>query len=316
MINRSTTFVLGAGAHAPYGFPLGHRLMSNIVASLEGVGQNSWSQQLLCLPQIVSLRLQPNTLKEFAGALKMAGQLSIDAFLEANGHRRGFAEIGKACIAMSLMPLEFRSSLFAPSDPNEDWLSYLFAEMVSQCANLEAFVKNNHVSFVTFNYDRSIEHFLTVRLMASFGWPAEVVSEALKAIPIVHVYGSLGPYNYDQAKPLDTIPLGQLQTAISSLKLIHEADAETHELNSARSLIQSAEALIILGFGFHPENVKRIGLVESRRPKTGRLNEATRFGVTGAEWERMRRCMPDIQFETHGHGSSCKTLLRNTSAWS
>ena len=55
---------------------------------------------------------------------------------------------------------------------------------------------NNKLSIVTFNYDRSLEHYLLNSLMTLHGKTRDECAQALKKIPIVHVYGQLGEHQY------------------------------------------------------------------------------------------------------------------------
>jgi len=66
---------------------------------------------------------------------------------------------------------------------------YLYGGMVG--SSLEEFAENR-VSFVTFNYDRSVEQFLFTSLKNTFGRPDGNTSQVLQKVPIVHLHGRLG----------------------------------------------------------------------------------------------------------------------------
>src|SRR5205814_6081210 len=74
-----------------------------------------------------------------------------------------------------------------------DWYQYLFGKLN---ASFEEFGQNK-LSVVTFNYDRSLEHFLLTTLQYSHGKTFDQCADLLMAnIPIVHVYGQLSERRY------------------------------------------------------------------------------------------------------------------------
>ncbi len=82
---------------------------------------------------------------------------SIDAFLE---FRNDYAEIGRRAIADALIRYE-RDDLLWPDDRHgtiDNWYAYLFNKLVKGI-RFEAF-NSLPISFVTFNYDRSLSYFL------------------------------------------------------------------------------------------------------------------------------------------------------------
>ena len=86
MITTETVLILGAGASADYGFPVGRQL-------LDAVCQNQTYQAL------EPLEYDYVQAKAFIEALKTSAYSSVDAFLEKFPT---FLEIGKAAIAAAL----------------------------------------------------------------------------------------------------------------------------------------------------------------------------------------------------------------------
>src|SRR6266581_2522044 len=183
VIKRQTVLILGAGASMHLAFPSGRQLVTLVVDGL--VNEAS--------PLVRLLRVcgfDPSKIYAFRDALQRSGRPSVDVFLE---HRPEFLPLGKTAIAALLTPFESEASLFAPS-----WYSYLFAHLGPSLDD----VKQSKLAVVTFNYDRSFEHYLFIALQNAFNLPT---SEVLKhvdhgtgevmhqnAIPVVHVYGTLG----------------------------------------------------------------------------------------------------------------------------
>ena len=200
MISKKTVFVLSAGASWPYGFPTTQELRRKICQEfpvhleklISGEGESS-----------VLRRAQVQEAKELSAAFSTSSTQSIDLFLARN-HK--FSEIGKMAIVLCILQAEdtscFREDM---KHEKQDWYSYLFARMTEQLIEPESFklFGKNKVAFITFNYDRSLEHFLYESLSNSFGSaPKEKIIDELNKIPIFHVYGKVAKLLW-QGKGID-----------------------------------------------------------------------------------------------------------------
>jgi len=147
MIEKPTVLILGAGASVPYGFPSGRGLKQIILKSLGTSG-------IMNLRQIMKdLGFEPSIVESFRNDLFYSGWSSVDAFLE---YRPKFIEIGKLAIALLLFPFELEDKIFKEKDSENSWYHHLFEKLKT---NFDSFDKNK-ISIITFNYDRSVEHFL------------------------------------------------------------------------------------------------------------------------------------------------------------
>ena len=90
------------------------------------------------------------------------------------------------------MPFEREEKLYHPD--GKDWYEYLSVKLNS---SFEEFGENK-LSVITFNYDRSLEHYLLNSLINLHGKTCDECVKALAQIPIVHVYGQLGERPYPQ----------------------------------------------------------------------------------------------------------------------
>lgn len=141
--------------------------------------------------------------------------------------------------------------------------------------------KDNKLSIVTFNYDRSLEQYLISSLMHSYGLTKNQSATLLLSIPIIHLYGQLGelPYLNGIGRPYDpAVNPTVLQQCIDGIKIIHDKEQNEAEFERAFDRFQMAECIFFLGFGYHPMNVKRLRLEEIRN-----LNEKV---IEGTAWER------------------------------
>lgn len=287
MISKKTVFILGAGAHIPYGFPGGKELMENIVALLMRAEQDS-SISLGSLPQrngVNSEIVRQRNVDTFINSLNQAGQASIDSFINANQHMTGFDVIGKIGIAQAILEAEGKFLISRSNNGAKrfDWFEYLFAKMCDGVSGLNDFFRDNKISFITFNYDRLLEHKFFNSLRYSFNIRDD--QEALrmiKAMPIHHVYGSLGAY--------DPNSFGQINfwgSAFKSIQTIHEViEGHSEVINSAKQELEQAEKICLLGFGFHNENISLLGLPKVVEEAASNVS-VCRYGITDEEIRRV-----------------------------
>jgi len=114
-----------------------------------------------------------------------------------------------------------------------------------------------------FNYDRSLEHYLFTALNNAYGRTVEECAEALRSIPIVHLYGQLG-----ELPPLCNDGLGiaygspvtveTLRKAASGIKIIHEVVPDEGPFKQAHELLRNAARVCFLGFGYSQTNIQRL----------------------------------------------------------
>jgi hypothetical protein len=266
--------MLGAGASHPYGFPLGPDLKRLVIECYKGDK-----------PHAAHLYNTTDFDKaaaiEFITALQRSGLSSVDAFLE---RRPPFLDIGKATMGIELLIKEGTSDLW---QEGSNWLTYLYGYMVGN--SLEEFAENR-VSFVTFNYDRVVEHFLHTSLFNTFGKSIVETAMIVQEIPIVHLHGRLGSLPWQGAPGVvpyggPTIDKPVMETLLREIKVVHEdiTDGRDREFTRAKELLAAADRIYLLGFGFGGRNVERLGL---RDLEAGRAN-ATAVGITQHELNQL-----------------------------
>ncbi|MHC4617222.1 MAG: hypothetical protein ACYTEQ_05655 [Planctomycetota bacterium] len=199
-----------------------------------------------------------------------------------------YLKIGKAAIASILLEKE-RSALLpehilshritcrSENRPEEewpqDWYQLLWAALTRDTYHLDHF-PNNDLQVITFNYDRSFEHFLMEALQATYGKSETECATMLNAnttkFEIVHVHGNLGRLPW-QASDNRNIPALSYNTAANAetisqasqdIKIVPEAHANTWEFKRARELLSRPSRIHFLGFGFLPENLKKLDILK------------------------------------------------------
>lgn len=282
MINRETVLVLGAGASVAAGYPIGVELRENLLTLGDPKNQTSSIE--------AGLFSVKNELFEFLQAFKMSQMMSIDAFLT---RRPEFTNIGKRAIAAVLLRCENEERLFG-GNHKDRWYSYLLNTIASETWETLDFSK---LRIITFNYDRSLEHFLFEALKNAYGRSTGDVVEKLASLSIIHIYGTLGP-TLPNMQGYVGYGQGMNATAISAaaemIRVIPEGRTNDSVLSMARDQLKNAKRIAFLGFGFDLTNLQRLDSEETCKSKVfssngapvWRMIIATCLGLTQAERAR------------------------------
>jgi hypothetical protein len=244
--------------------------------------------------------------------LKTVDPLVIDYFLGQNPH---LGDIGKFFISWVLLECEAvflkyeinnnrRELLLRTSDTadrykassiqhlrkyNDNWYRFLIHKLVTGCPDADSLL-DNKVTFVTFNYDVSLE-FQIFRGLSSIAQFAQnnTVGKFFEGNRFIHIYGKLrenaiaepplfdlnllGGVTISDAKP--QLPPPQLWNATVALfdtvyeaskgirtMAPHEKTVET-AAECARHAIEEANCVYILGYGFDESNSQLLDLPNS-----------------------------------------------------
>ena len=316
MITEETLLILGAGASKPYGFPTGRELRTYIFSEF----CNDYEKILREYEKrsetwILKSMLEP---KEFAEAFKKSSIPSIDQFLALNPN---FQNVGKIAIATAILKYEKESRFREDIDNHsKDWYSLLYEKMIEGYSSPNSLERlgRNKVSFMTFNYDRSLEHFLYESLWNSFYEEKDKIALSAKKLipfPFVHIYGYIdkpvwdGGSQYRVESCYKTIH--QLK---ENIKVIGERPGvQTEEI---AKLFAWAKRIFFLGFGFAPENTKVLGLpgiISYTKPIYGTAQSFTKHEIQKVK-EFIQRSFPkDRRFETNPiiEDKDCYQFLRD-----
>lgn len=283
MITTPTVFVLGAGASMAYGYPSGEKLINWI--------KHETNHKSPLFKELLNLGYSKEFIGGFNKYLSKSKRPSIDAFLE---HWPRYMEIGKIGIAGNLIPIEEQSLFkFDDLETKKDWYRYLFAQLNTSFDDFD----KNEISFITFNYDRSLEHYLFDALKHSYQEVNDKeCAKKLKNIPIVHVYGKLDhlPWEYWQngnKREYGKSTFGEdLLTSSKGINIIHE-DFDDSNFEKTHNLIDNTEKIYFIGLNLLNEtNLNRLNILSYfKEEKISRKVCGTAYNMEKSERIRVKR---------------------------
>lgn len=254
-------FILGAGANKPLGFPLGDELKKLVAHEINTSRMGNPELNLQACRDILDCGV------------------SIDRFLSEN--KRHSERFGTRKIISKVLLAHERKTL---NSPLGDWLEYIWPSMISKKERL-----TRRFTFVTFNYDRSLEYRLARSCAALWAMDIDAACEMMDDYGVYHVYGSLGR--------LTDIPYGAddlfLQNS-SDIKIIGEYEPTI--TTKVHERLADSQLIIFLGCHFHEENMALLAL-EKLPPLPNRLIRGSCFGMTAAERIAIQECFPYLTLE-------------------
>lgn len=184
-------------------------------------------------------------------------------------------------IAKILIGHEEDTSLYSLSC-EDDWYTYLWREHMFD-TDYESFRRNLKVSFITFNYDRSLEHFMFNAIQKTYNRSDEEVKCIIEQMNIIHLYGSLGPLKWQDAYGYQYSNTDDVRRLLLCIDEIHilQNEREQH-FHKAKEIIAQAENVIFMGFGYDPINIDRLDVATIVRKNI----IGTTYGYTDEEENR------------------------------
>jgi hypothetical protein len=146
------------------------------------------------------------------------------------------------------------------------------------------------LTILTYNYDRSVEFAFARSLESKFHVSTAECAAAMDCIGPIHLHGQLGFLKAFTTSPSRVVPFGgdltgltenNFATAAAEIKIVHEPTPQDEAFIRARDALSCADRLIILGFGYAPQNVQRL-LLETCLKKSTQIYLCT-TGFTPAQ---------------------------------
>jgi hypothetical protein len=287
MFTERTVLILGAGASAPYGFPLGDELLQRIVLGIsEMVDDNALlsasdldflERPYASLRWYLQLRPPPFLERNFLhlGLAELRRDLStstrtIDEFARINPQWRDVLkmlvafEIGRCLFERYPNSVDTMAVNRAITHPRTNsWYPGLVNELRSGARNAAELADGNHLVIVTFNYERSLEYYFELELgrghiFAGFDFA--------RAPEIIHVHGQVpfdvSPTTYYYSNDLFWTSLCRAKECFLMLDESRLPDGPANERRAHKALAE-AKRIFVLGFDLHRQNVNLLNLADS-----------------------------------------------------
>ena len=261
MIEEETVFILGAGASKPYGYPTGAELREKIITEF----RNQYHFNTVVHQQVETLREDLiNYSESFIKRFDLSSTKSIDLFLSRNPK---FIDIGKLAIKLSIYNSELESKFREDVDRNEDWYSYLFDRLTNEFIDPDQYIiTHNKIKFVTFNYDRSLEHYFYDSMTNSFSEIDKgIIEHEVNKIKIIHMFGTISPLPWQEDGGLIYGKEKVLFANADNLDIIY-SKTEEPVIIEAQELIRKVKNIFFLGFGYAKENLEILNFTDILQP--------------------------------------------------
>jgi hypothetical protein len=331
MFETETVFVLGAGASNEFGFPLGSTLakdIRNLTGPIPQYVHGPVGDLISAMPPNPDL----NTLSLMLSGQKIHEALafgnSIDDFLHSRRDDRSIVMLGKLAIAQLILEYERKSPLvrltynhdqLGSLNLQETWLFQLAKLMFKDLTPAEAVNVFDNVTFITFNYDRSLELFFKHAISENFSIPTSASEEIVAEAPIYHAYGSVGPMFSKDSKANvmfgDQHAWRSYERVAGRIRTYTETSHDAAIRDAIFGAMTTAERVVFLGCGYHLQNLDLL------QPDAGKVPPkmiGTTHGISNVGVHEVRRRLSNMYTEhvqtlamnsTDLHNLSCSGLI-------
>jgi hypothetical protein len=305
VINRKTVLIIGAGASAEFNMPLGSQLIKRVA---NAVTETRWEnepeagslleQMRACLYDDRADRLYKlgPKLAEVAVKSKLPSMDEVLHFLAD----ADVVYLGKLAISYEIMKAERESHLHLATSFHKErfigiidqsWANEFLGLALSGGRRQDLSNLFANVTVIDFNYDRVLPQYLYRALQRNLAIPEDDAAECVKNLSILHPYGSLGKLEWEAEK--DTLPFGSseghLADVANRIRTYTEETQDRERRVQIQNAIDAAHVIIVVGFGYHRQNIQIItGTGEERRKRVF----MTVYGITNdINNQVIRECM-------------------------
>ncbi|MER9886820.1 hypothetical protein NKJ48_14205 [Mesorhizobium sp. M0114] len=277
--------MVGAGASVEAGLPTGEGLIPKITEYL-GYLRGDAGEHIRyapMLPESKDDRRCNKTMMEGAAKRITKGlhsSFSIDNFIDQNRGDKFIEAVGKLAIAKTILAEEAGSKMMVENDNiyNEPvlaklrgtWYAKLSSLIFEGCTKDGLAERLGRITFIIFNYDRCVEHYLYWAIRLTYGLTQLDAAGLMKNLTIHHPYGSVGPLPWqDDQAPVyfGNPPNGEVSpwVAAGRIKTFTEGIG-SNEHTAIQQAVFDAHMVIFLGFGFHYLNMSLLTPTENPPP--------------------------------------------------
>jgi hypothetical protein len=321
MFRNNTVIIVGSGASKEVGLPTGEGLKKIIAKLLQfrvtnGIREGGDDSIFKAIGYLSgSGGNQKTVYSQYIQAAKrivngMPQAISIDNFLDSNQGDEKLITCGKLAIVQAILEAE-RTSHFYPekirfgdkinfANIEETWFTRFIQLLTEYCKVEEVSERLSHITFIVFNYDRCIEHYLYYALQNYYGIEKEQSINILSALKIYHPYGKVGDLPWVTSN--NCIGFGgnpnfkQLLDISSQIKTFTEStDPNISEIEIIWKSISQANIILYLGFAYHPLNLDLLTpKVKNPEGKGSTISIGTAKGLSNDSINLIKRDLSNI----------------------
>ncbi|MCW2336285.1 hypothetical protein M2337_000518 [Sphingobium sp. B2D3A] len=284
MLNKNTSFIIGAGGSRDFGFPLGSDLRDRIieVLSYEERRTGFADRAISSITGNVSMAqagptqwpVRQDAYRKAAAKIRngLPFARSIDGFLDSLRGEPDIEFLAKLAIAAVILRAEASSAIANPDLAEGRHVDSLNPDVVSLAetwhAQLGQILFEGHTrdtlddvfknaSFIVFNYDRCLEEFLATSLARRFAIDRSRAIAVVASARIVHPYGLMGdPWKEGESHvPFGALDEPAVARSVAGIRTFSESLEEATG-EAVKDCIAKAETLVFLGFGWLPQNME------------------------------------------------------------
>jgi hypothetical protein len=283
MFDNKTVFIIGAGASSELGLPMGSELAPIIGRKLDIRNDGSWDAHgdkdlVRAVVEMARGNSYGEKMRRFSDAAQeiskaMPQTISIDNFLHTHADDADIVTLGKMGIAASILEAEHHSKIYR-KDRGKYSIDFgaaaswhnIFCKMLTenvQKHDLETVFDN--VAFIIFNYDRCIEHYLTLWMASYMRITFEDSCRLCKKLKIFHPYGQVGklPWQADDGTGVgfgEELSEYNIANTARQIRTFTERVDDEDLLRAMRQSISDASTVIYLGFSYARMNMELMRL--------------------------------------------------------
>jgi hypothetical protein len=289
MFNKPVVFVIGAGASCEYGLPLGATLKASIAKRIRFRFEHGFqlsSGDAILLDHIRRHTKNDQNLNneytvaanELSNAIEVF--ISIDEAMHFVASSTKAVEVGKIAIVSEILAAEGKSSIALSretgrtilNEKNGGWLAHMLSMALAGTQKADVEKLFAQVTFVNFNYDRCLEHYLFEALQQKTGASSAQAEAIVDGLNVIRPYGSLGPLEWQVPRGVAFGYTGHVDpfSLIDKIRTYTEQNT-LHDATIIDHALRLAELVVFLGFGFHKQNLEILALPNFSRTNTAEV---------------------------------------------